>query len=334
MERKMASIREVKAVRDIPNADKIQAYVVDGWTVVGQKGDYSVGDHVVYCEIDSWIPHTLAPFLSKGKEPRNYNGVLGERLRTIKLRGQISQGLLLSKEVLSDREYKLGEDVSVELGITKYEPPLPVIMSGNAKGVFPSFLIKTDQERIQNLFAEDLYDVYEVSEKLDGTSATYFLKDGEFGVCSRNLELSESENNVYWQVAKRENIEAKMRSVNLSDFAIQGEIVGHGIQGNKYGISTPTLYVFNVFHIPSGRYLAPLAARAVVESMKLKYVPLLSDMHIFKENHRIEDFLEAHDGMKSLLVTDTLAEGVVYKSLTNTNKSFKVISNEWLLRNG
>ena len=98
IKRKLASIQRVEEVRDIENADAIQAYRVLGWWVVDKKDAHKVGDLVVYLSLDSWVPHELAPFLSKGSVPREYNGVKGERLRTIKLRGTTSQGLLLKLE--------------------------------------------------------------------------------------------------------------------------------------------------------------------------------------------------------------------------------------------
>ncbi len=88
-ERKMATVRKIIEINPIPDADAIEVAVVDGWKVVVKKDEFNVNDIVVYCEIDSWIPFDLAPFLSKGKEPREYNGVKGERLKTVKLRGQI-----------------------------------------------------------------------------------------------------------------------------------------------------------------------------------------------------------------------------------------------------
>lgn len=91
----MATIRKIDDIRPILGADAIECAVVGGWTVVIKKGEFKAGDLAVYCEIDSWIPHNLAPFLSKGQDPREYNGVAGERLRTVKLRGVTSQGLLL-----------------------------------------------------------------------------------------------------------------------------------------------------------------------------------------------------------------------------------------------
>jgi RNA ligase (TIGR02306 family) len=171
--RKLVSIQRVEEVKDIENADAIQAYRILGWWVVDKKNQYSVGDSVIYLEIDSWVPTHIAPFLSKGQEPREYNGVKGERLRTIRLRGQVSQGLLLSVDILPGpsrylpggyvqfgdfepvRLFDEGTDLTEILGIQKWEPTLPAQLQGQAKGTFPTSLIpKTDQERIQNCFGD------------------------------------------------------------------------------------------------------------------------------------------------------------------------------------
>lgn len=157
IKRKLASIQRIEEVRDIENADAIQAYRVLGWWVVDRKGAHKVGDLVVYLSLDSWVPHELAPFLSKGSVPREYNGVKGERLRTIKLRGQVSQGLLLR---VGERDYMYyvmkpsgqlvtvheGDDVTEFLNIQKWEAPIPAQLQGQAAGTFPTSLIpKTDR---------------------------------------------------------------------------------------------------------------------------------------------------------------------------------------------
>jgi RNA ligase (TIGR02306 family) len=173
IKRKLASIQRIEEIRDIENADAIQAYRVLGWWVVDKKNAHKVGDLIVYLSLDSWVPHELAPFLSKGQEPREYNGVKGERLRTIKLRGQVSQGLLLktnrlefaieTKTIGPDSSAVLrienldheGADLTEILGIQKWEAPIPAQLQGQAAGMFPTSLIpKTDQERIQNCFGE------------------------------------------------------------------------------------------------------------------------------------------------------------------------------------
>ena len=188
--RKLATIRKIDALTPIVGADAIECAAVGGWKVVVKKGEYTVGDLAVYCEIDSWIPTELAPFLSKGKEPRVYEGILGERLRTVKLRGQLSQGLLLPLEpTCANIESELfeGLDVSLPLGIVKWERLLNAQLAGMAKGNFPSLIPKTDQERVQNLkseiaqAAEDGLE-FEVTEKLEGSSMTVYLMDGVFGV--------------------------------------------------------------------------------------------------------------------------------------------------------
>jgi RNA ligase (TIGR02306 family) len=118
--RKLASVRKILEIRPIPSAEAIECAVVDGWTVVIKKGEFKQGDLAVYCEIDSWIPHDLAPFLSKGEQPREYRDVRGERLGTIKMRGQLSQGLLLPlNPSIQPIE---GLDVTDQLGILKYVP--------------------------------------------------------------------------------------------------------------------------------------------------------------------------------------------------------------------
>jgi hypothetical protein len=131
----------------------------------------------------------------------------------------------------------------------KWEPPVPAELAGIAKGLFPSFLKKTDEERIQNLASEyeELKEQeYYVTEKLDGSSATYYYKDGEFGVCSRNLELLETEGNTFWKVAREMNLEEKMKSLNRN-LCFQGELIGESVQGNPYKIKGQTVKFFNVY---------------------------------------------------------------------------------------
>jgi len=152
--RKMATIRKIDALRPIEGADAIETAIVGGWTCVVKKGEYTAGDLAVYCEIDSFIPTTIAPFLTKpGQYAKTFEGVEGERLRTVKLRGQLSQGLLLPYAICG-KICTEGEDVSELLGITKYEAPIPAELAGEVKGMCTSVILKTDQERIQNLSAE------------------------------------------------------------------------------------------------------------------------------------------------------------------------------------
>lgn len=345
--RKLATIRTISEIRPIEGADAIECAVVDGWTVVVKKGEFEQGDSAIYCEIDSWIPTELAPFLSKGTEPREYNGVKGERLKTIRLRGQLSQGLLLPTHVaewkVSPGEsfiFEENSDVTDLLGIQKWEAPIAACISGLAKGNFPTAVPKTDQERIQNLkkkFNEwrDRDEVWEVTEKLDGSSCTMYLPlEGDFEVCSRNLSLKKDENNSFWKVAIELDIEQKMRDFGFQGLAIQGELIGEGIQGNPYNLKGHRFFVFDIYDTQSGTYCGSEHRQNIAWMLNLDHCPVIHE-ELLLENlcSTIEGVLEAAEG-KSVLNTKTEREGLVFKNLGNPNVSFKAISNKFLLKGG
>ena len=343
--RKLATIRKIDSIRPIPDADAIECAVVGGWTVVIKKGDFKAGDLAIYCEIDSWIPAGLAPFLSKGKEPREYDGVRGERLRSVKLRGQLSQGLLLPMHALTNYGADLfeGYDVSDLLNIVKYEPPVPACLAGKARGGFPSFVPKTDQERIQNLtteFAEwvrpgfPIMPTWEVTEKLDGSSMTVYVNEQDQGVCSRNLNLYDTEGNTLWQVAHRDQIITAIQD-SQRNLAIQGELIGEGIQGNPYKIKGQSFYVFDIYEIDKGSYMTPTQRRDFCEFHELLHVPVIAfGAHLYDTlgMATIDSLLEFAEG-KSELNPQTDREGLVFKC-NEQQKSFKTISNKYLLKHG
>jgi len=334
--RAMAWIAKIDEVKPIENADQIDMYRIGGWWVVDKKGAYNVGDLVVYISIDSWIPHELAPFLSKGSEPREYNGVRGERLRTVRLRGQVSQGLLLPITVMNPRMAEMGEhldnaegfDCSEWLNIQKWEAPVPAQLAGDVEGTFPSFVPKTDQERIQNLSRElgtwgDR--TWEVTEKLDGSSMTVYHKDGKFGVCSRNWALKETEGNSLWAQARRYDLEAVLN--REGNYAVQGELIGEGIQGNPYRIRGQDFYVYDVYDINEQRYLSPVERLAFVERNGLKSVPVIEQNRATPAS--IQDILQDAEG-RSVLNAEAEREGLVYKS--DGVVSFKAVSNKFLIK--
>ena len=340
--RKLATIRKIDALRPIPDADAIECAVIGGWTAVVKKGEFTAGDLAVYCEIDSWIPHTLAPFLSKGKEPRVYDGIQGERLRTMKLRGQLSQGLLLPfaimKPFFDDILFTEGVDVSELLGIVKYEAPVPAQLAGEVKGMFPGWIQKTDQERVQNLKEELDYwlreqHVWEITEKLDGSSMTVYLRDGEFGVCSRNLELKPSETNSLWKVAVRNDLELKLRRANRN-LALQGELIGEGIQGNPYKQKGQEFFLFDIYDIDTSKYLTPAERNAFVEEHDIKHVPVLAfgaELWDTLGINSIDGILRFAEGKSVMGMIGCEREGVVFKSKA-MQCSFKAISNKFLLK--
>jgi len=338
--RKLATIRVIDELNPIEGADAIECAVVGGWKVVVKKGEYSVGDLAVYLEIDSWVPTELAPFLSKGKEPREFEGIKGERLRTVKLRGQISQGLLLPLPELLKMKYDSkalvgeGDDVTEYFGIVKWERPMNAQLAGMARGNFPTQIPKTDQERVQNIkkaiaAAAEAGATFEVTEKLEGSSMTCYLIEGVFGVCSRNLDLKEEGGTTFWEVARREDIEAKMKAIDEHwSFAIQGELIGPGIQGNIYNLSKPDFYVFDVYNIQTGEYLKPAARLALIQRMGLNHVPVIHPA--WPVTSSIQGLLEAAEGQTVLLTSNHEREGIVFKEV-NGGMTFKAISNKYLL---
>jgi RNA ligase (TIGR02306 family) len=374
--RKLATIQRIEEIRAIEGADAIQAYRVLGWWVVDKKDAYKVGDLVIYLEIDSWVPHEFAAFLSKGNEPREYFGVKGERLRTVKLRGQVSQGLFIPLEILDGLKKKLlpggyvdflgesepvrlfepGTDLTGILGIQKWEPTLAANLQGTAKGNFPTQLIpKTDQERIQNCFGEiqkrakrlqtekvwnaELQRLderptvvpegfaeptYEVTLKLDGSSCTIFRWENELRVCSRNLELKLNDENA-------ENSFVKM-ALQLVDkipngFAMQGELMGPGIQGNRENFKEAEFFVFDIYDMKAQRYLTPEERRDKCEYHGLKHVPVLSESLVAPES--VATGLTFAEGPS---IAHPIREGLVWKCNEDPTFSFKTIANNFLLK--
>lgn len=338
MERKLASIQTIAEIKLIEGADRIVAYRINGWWVVDQKDKYKVNDSVVYCETDSFVPTEVAPFLTKpNHSPKEFLGIKGERLRTIKLKGQLSQGLLLPTLVLgvsTQTVYETsclveGDDVTKLLGILKWEKPLPACLAGVAKGTFPSFIPKTDQERVQNLSKEIQAmqgKLFEVTIKLDGSSCTIFVNGEDNGVCSRNLELKQTESNAFWQIAVEEDVHAKIRATGRN-LALQGELIGPSIQGNYERVAKNEFYVYDVFDIDKQEYLLPAARLALVSSLGLKHVPVHSLLCELDANvQQLLDMAEG-EGMNK----GVKREGLVFKHL-HSDFSFKAISNSYLLK--
>lgn len=339
LDRKLATIRAIDAINPIDGADKIEVATVGGWKVVVKKGEFNVGDLAVYFEIDSWIPTELAPFLTKeGKEPHEYNGVKGERLRTVRLRKQLSQGLLLPipEDTIKGAGILIAEDLDLttHLAIQKWEPPFNAQLAGMCKGNFPSFIPKTNEERIQNLsrelrdWANDPDLAWEVTEKLDGSSMTVYLNNGEFGICSRNLELKlEDTDNAFVSAANGYKLEDKLRSLGLN-LALQGELISSGIQGNPYGLPNghSIYFIYKIWDIDKQQYMSPKDRRQLCKDYDLNHVPLISLAESLL-GKTMEQMLEEANG-KSVLNANTKREGLVFKSKAG---SFKAISNEWLL---
>lgn len=377
MERKLATIQKIREIRPIEGADAIELAIINNWQVVVAKNvGHKVGDWVVYCEIDSFLPvREEFEFLRKSSF-KKMGDQEGFRLKTIRLRGQISQGLVLPISVLEGPdEMKIGiskqpwgdqlqlgpydnalvieegVDVSEMLGIVKYEPPIPAQLAGKVKGYFPSFIRKTDEERVQNLTKE--YEGWKdqrfyVTEKLDGSSATFYFKDGVFGVCSRNLELAEPEEefvpgmvmcedgverpkqeNSFWKAAREMQIKEKLEKVGYN-VCLQGELIGEGIQKNPYKFKGQAVYFFNAFNIDTQEYLSFKEFTQLMAELSLPTVPILETDFILPNT--IDQLLQYAEA-KAVLNPSFDREGVVIRSY-DRKISFKAISNKFLLNGG
>lgn len=330
MSRKLATIRTIKDVQPIPDADSIEKIQIDGWWCVSRKGEFKVGDPCVYFEIDSLLPviEQFKFLSSKGtkKMLRDGGEVEGYRLRTVRLRGQISQGLALPLTSFPNIDESM-DDVTELLNVLLYEPPIPACLSGEVHGNFPGFIPKTDEERVQNL--QDLLETHRdktftLTEKVDGTSGTFFKYEGNFGVCGRNWQLRETEGNTYWKVAHKYNL------INLipEGYAVQGEILGEGIQKNKLKIKDHELRVFSIYDIVNKKYLSNTELFEFCNKNGLTHVPIIDDNFVLR--HSIDELLLMAEG-KSKICPDAEREGIVFV-LNNAEQkvSFKAISNKFL----
>lgn len=358
--RKLATIRTIANIKPIPNADRIEVAQIDGWEVIISKSDnFSQGDKVVYIEIDSKMPKTPEYDFLKS---RKYV------VKTIKLRGQVSQGLVLPLAVLPPGNYKVGDDVTEILGVTKYDPEAeqenaivaenkkqnPIIkyfmrfkwfrklvIKRTAKGKFPDWIKKTDEERIQNktgLFEQLKANKTQLSvtEKVDGTSATYFLKKVkknkyEFGVCSRNQRLTKEDTSYYWNVARKYKIKEALRKLigNLDWIVLQGEITGEKIQGNKYPMDGgERFWAFNLIS-PEGKLTTEEMQRALLHH-GIYTVPIFDNEFVIPEEWEISDIVHYVQGKSQIYPRER--EGCVFRNVEQ-DISFKCINPEFLIRN-
>jgi len=329
MERKLVSIQVIEEVGPIEGADAIDRARVMGWTVVVKKGEFRPGDPCVFFEIDSVLPDGAA--WSEFMRPRGF------RVKTLKLRGVLSQGLALPVAILPGEVPPVGTEVRELLGVTKYEPVLPD--TRDVAGPFPALVPKTDEIRLQSALGvlDEMrgLDFY-VTTKLDGSSATFFRAlDGELIACSRNWALARGDNHV-WRLAERHRLAERLPP----GMAIQGEICGPGIQKNRLGLAAVELFVFSVYDARAGRYLDHAGLLAFCGERELAMVPVervVVGAEAAAFEHTLERWLALANGhypgtrnRKEGIVVRPL--GVVPSATLGGRLSFKVISNDFLLR--
>lgn len=330
--RRLVTIKEIEKIHPIEKADAIELAIIGGWGTVVKKGILSVGDKVAYFEIDSALPlsNPAFEFLSK-RGVKEIDGKEYHVLKTARLRGVYSQGLAIPLDELGFEDREVGEDVTSELGVIKYEPPLP-IKNDDVCGVFPNEIQKTDSERIQNLFPfyETLKE-YEwvATEKLDGMSCTVHCnKNNEIQVFSRNYEVKNNEGSAYWGAVK--NHPELVDGLNPGR-TVQGEVVGPGIQKNRLGLDSVELRVFDV--LVDG---LPIPREEWSEIERKHTVPIRAEYNVLPESP--EELIAQVNGLKSVLAKGRQAEGLVFHTkngeipLELGRSTFKVINNKYLLK--
>lgn len=336
--RTLASIQLVNSVEPIPDADNIECITIGGWKVVSNKGQFSPGDLCVYFEIDSVLPQLpVFEFLRKSSYIKN-DIFDGFRLKTIKLRGQISQGLALRiDQVMPDTVYMdsdIGLDLTEFFNILKWEPNIPSTLTGTIAGRYPESIPKTDQERVQNLSREleiwsSVSHFWEVTEKMEGQSLTVYYNNGHVGVCSRNWELKEETDYSTWKLVNDLGLKESLVD-HGTNIAIQGELIGPSVQGNHYKIPKLEFLVYDIFDIDNKTFLTSFDRKILCDLLNIKHVPIIN-LTFNTFGTTMESLISIADG-DSLFNPIVSREGLVYKNLLDPNISFKTVSNAYLLK--
>ncbi len=351
--RKLVSIRTISTISPIEGADKIEQVGVDGWVVVAQKGIHNVGDTVLYFEIDSFLPQTDTRFESFMKfGTRTFNGVIGHRVKTVRLRGVYSQGIIMPlSEFPEIQEVDFDKCYAEAIGVVKWERSEETGVIGDAKGSFPWFLRKSDQERIQNLYnklsnSELASQPFVGTLKMDGSSITVFYVEGEkynnqgWGYCSRNQELKLpdplaedyefNKQGKFFQGARNSKLFDKTRELHErfgSYYAIQGELVGPGIQGNFEKFDQYQVFAYNIFDIEKQEYVDYATFEKMAYTVGLQICPVVYvKTNILRRT--LKEILDMADGPGELAA---YREGIVWKQL-NGKTQFKAISNKYLTK--
>lgn len=352
---KLATAQKILALDPIDGADLIERATVLGWHIVVKKGEFNVGDLICYVQIDTVMPDKPEyEFLRE----RNF------RVRTIKLRKQISQGLIVP---LPKGKWSEGDDLTEVLGVKKYEkvdnnpqveerPRMPKVwykkwiylfkynilykafpnLRPKTRSPFPKHLVPiTDEERIQNIpHVLEQYSGKEffLSYKLDGSSITIIhqkvLGKSKFRICSRRFELHDKKNDwykVFEETAFSNEILKIVDHYETNDVIVQGEAIGK-FNGNHHNLHTEKIMIFNIY--VNGKRLSPFDFHILCKSYNIPHCPLYKEVVL---NHTLEEVL-AMSEIKDVLNPKVEAEGLVWRSWDG-RISFKAINNKYLLKN-
>jgi len=337
----LATIERIRELRPIPGADRIlHAQVLNYWTVV-KKEEFNVGDLCVWINPDTTVPRKE---WNKFLWPKNDQDPNGERIRirTCKFKGQPSMGLCLPTLHFFppiDLELEEGHDITEIIGVEKYEKPIPAALAGQIRGHFPSFLKKTDElnlrsqrDGVSDFMGKECY----ITLKYDGSSATFYHRNGEFGVCSRNLDLKPEDNNAFWKIALENDLENKLKN-HGKNLAVQGELHGPGVNGNKVGIDKLKLKLFNLFDIDEQKYCNYEELKNFCLQFNLEMVDVIWSGQF---NFTVDDLVKLSNNTK-YPETGNICEGIVIRPIIETYSnqlkgrlSGKIISEEFAAKYG
>ena len=330
--RSLVTIQKVKAISAIPDSDFLELAHVMGWQCVAKKGEFKEGDLGVYFELDSFLPiDERYEFLRASSYRENKDNGIGFRIRTVKMRGQLSQGLLLPLEKFPElagcNEH---DDVTEKLSVKKWYIPEIGNPGGTIIGERPHGIPASDEIRIQS--ALEMLDQlrgkpYYITTKMDGTSGIVYFIDGSIGCCSRNKEIKDEENALYWTPVYAYGLKEKLAKLG-KNIVLTGEICGPGIQKNKLRLAATEWYVFDVKDWDAGRYFPYGEAVKLCSELGLKFVPLEEQGGSF--DYTLEQLLEKAKGKYP---SGLDKEGIVVRDVMSPKAiSFKVLNNDALLK--
>ncbi|MCL2007965.1 MAG: RNA ligase (ATP) [Treponema sp.] len=330
--RSLVTIQRVKMISTIPDSDFLELAHVLGWQCVAKKGEFKEGDLGVYFEVDSFLPEDERyEFLRNSSYRDNEDNGKGFRIRTAKMRGQLSQGLLLPLEKFPELVGAgEGVDVTEKLNVKKWYIPETSNPGGTIIGERPHGIPASDEIRIQSepeLLEKLSGKPYYITTKMDGTSGIVYYIDGEIGCCSRNKEIKDEEGALYWLPVYKYGLKEKLANYG-KNLVLTGEICGPGIQKNKLRMAEIEWFVFDVKDWDSNKYLPYEEACKVCKDLGLSIVPLEEQGEKFAYN--LEELLEKARGKYP---SGLDKEGIVVRDLMAPKAtSFKVLNNDALLK--
>ena len=336
--RNLVTLQKISEVKPIEGADLIELVLIKGWQCVAKKGEFAAGDTCVYFEVDSFLPiDERYDFLRRTSYRDNEHMGVGFRIKTISMRGEISQGLALPLGSFPELTgLPVGADVTDLLGVRKWELPEQVSNAGVAIGDKPFGIPTTDEIRIQSApeFLEYFIGKpYYISTKMDGTSCTVYCRDGKVGVCGRNNEYKEDiESCSMWAWVYKRGLKEKLLALG-EDISLQGEFCGAGIQKNPLKLMEPNLYVFDVIKMGDNDRLSKVGLAELLgycDKLGLDSVPIEETGDSF--NYTLAELLEKARGKYP---SGKDKEGIVvraqeYGRAGNQKLSFKVLNNDFL----